>query len=239
VTVEAVIFDWGGTLTPWKTADGRSWWRICERLRAAGLVGTEMVEKTAAALLAAEEELWRRARDEHLSGTLAEIFVAAGLADLGADDAILAAHDEEWEWATFLDPEAPDVLAALRDRGLRVGVLSNTAWPRSRHEAIFVRDGVDHLIDGAVYTCEIPWTKPHPGAFEAAMLAVGVSEPARCVFVGDRPFDDIFGARQVGMRAVLLPHSEIPDVQRGHTQGDPDAVIQRLSDLVPVVDGWR
>ena len=36
-----------------------------------------------------------------------------------------------------------------------------------------------HLIDGAVYTCEIPWTKPHPEAFLAAMRAVGATDPAR------------------------------------------------------------
>jgi putative hydrolase of the HAD superfamily len=90
-----------------------------------------------------------------------------------------------------------------------------------------------------VYTCEIPWTKPHPEAFRAAMAAVAAENPAGCVFVGDRPFDDIYGAKQVGMRAVLVPHSTIPEQQRGHTDGDPDAVITRLSDLIPLVDEWR
>jgi putative hydrolase of the HAD superfamily len=71
------------------------------------------------------------------------------------------------------------------------------------------------------------------------MAAVGAGDPARCVFVGDRLFDDIHGARHVGMRAVFLPHSDIPSVQRGHIQGEPDAVIQRLAELLSVVDGWR
>ena len=226
-----MIFDWGGTLTPWKTADGRAWWRIAARL-----VEPERVEEVAVALAAAEDELWRRSRDAHRSGTLAEVFAAAGIPD---DDLAYAAHDEEWEWATLLDPDAPPLLEGLRERGIRVGVLSNTAWRRARHERIFARDGVDHLIDGAVYTCEIPWTKPHPEAFRSAIAAVGVTDAARCVFVGDRPFDDIFGARRVGMRTVLLPHSVIPDVQRGHTDGEPDAVIGRLRDLLPLVDTWR
>jgi putative hydrolase of the HAD superfamily len=231
VELEAVIFDWGGTLTPWKTADGRAWWRIAARL-----VEPERVEEVAVALAAAEDELWRRSRDAHRSGTLAEVFAAAGIPD---DDLAYAAHDEEWEWATLLDPDAPPLLEGLRERGIRVGVLSNTAWRRARHERIFARDGVDHLIDGAVYTCEIPWTKPHPEAFRSAIAAVGVTDAGRCVFVGDRPFDDIFGARRVGMRTVLLPHSVIPDVQRGHTDGEPDAVIDRLRDLLPLVDTWR
>jgi putative hydrolase of the HAD superfamily len=234
--LDAVIFDWGGTLTPWRSIDGRSWWRIAARLAEAGLVAPERVEAVAAALHAAEEALWLRSRQEHRSGTLAEIFAAGGVPD---DPPTYAAVEDEWEWATVLDPDVPELFTALRERGIRIGVLSNTAWPRAHHHRIFVRDGVDHLIDGAVYTSEIEWTKPHPEAFRAAMAAVGVSDPARCVFVGDRPFDDIHGATQVGMRAVLLPHSDIPMLQRGHTQGEPDAVIQRLADLLALVDEWH
>ena len=77
--VDAVIFDWGGTLTPWKTMDGRGWWRIAARLAAAGVIPAERVEEIGAVLDAAEEETWRRSREEHRSGTLAEIFAAAGL----------------------------------------------------------------------------------------------------------------------------------------------------------------
>ena len=101
------------------------------------------------------------------------------------------------------------------------------------------RDGVLHLIDGAVYTSGIEWTKPHPEAFIAAMEAVGAVEPEQCVFVGDRLFDDIYGAGSVGMRTVLLPHSRIPDDQLGPLNGEPDAVITRLSDLLPLVDAWQ
>jgi len=39
---------------------------------------------------------------------------------------------------------------------------------------------------------------------------VGVTDPASCVFVGDRPFDDIFGAKSLGMRNVLIPNSLVP-----------------------------
>jgi putative hydrolase of the HAD superfamily len=236
VSVEAVIFDWGGTLTPWMNMDGRAWHRIAEQLGAAGVIDPSRVSAVGDQLYAAEETVWQRARDEHRSGTLLEVLAAAGLT---ADEAFYAIHDAEHDWATHSDPEAGPLLTSLRERGIRVGVLSNTTWTRAQHERIFRRDGLLDLIDGAVYTCEIPWTKPHPEAFRAALAAVGAHEPTRCVMVGDRPFDDIFGAAQLGMRTVLIPHSTIPTVQRGHSQGRPDAVIQRLGELLAIIEQWH
>jgi putative hydrolase of the HAD superfamily len=95
------------------------------------------------------------------------------------------------------------------------------------------------LIDGAVYTSEIEWTKPHPEAFLAVMHAVGAQNPTRCVFVGDRLFDDIWGAGQVSMRTIWIPHSDIPVDQHGHSEGRPDATVQGLADVRDVVSQWH
>jgi putative hydrolase of the HAD superfamily len=99
---------------------------------------------------------------------------------------------------------------------------------------VFRRDGVLDLIDGAVYSSEIDWTKPHPDAFAAAMAAIEVDDPSRCVFVGDRPFDDVHGAKSVGMRAVLVANSDVPP----YPAAEPDALISRLADLRPLVATW-
>jgi putative hydrolase of the HAD superfamily len=93
------------------------------------------------------------------------------------------------------------------------------------------RDGVLDLIDGAVYSSEIDWTKPHPEAF---LAAIGVSDPAPCVFVGDRPFDDVHGGQRVGMRTVLMPHRDVP----AYTEVAADAVINRLAELRPLIKSW-
>lgn len=224
--VDAVIFDWGGTLTPWHDLDLREIWRaVC-----AAHVDPHRVEQIADALLEAETELWRRARDEHTSATLDELFAMAGVT---ADEAFLATQFQVWEPHTLIDPMAPAMMRGLRERGVKVGVLSNTMWSREWHERVFARDGVLDLIDGAVYSSEIPWTKPHPGAFEAAMAAVGATDPARCVFVGDRPFDDIHGAKSAGMRAVLLPHSTVPAWDT-----PPDAIVADLGELLAHIDAW-
>ena len=50
-------------------------------------------------------------------------------------------------------------------------------------------------------------------------------------------FEDVFGANRVGMRAVHLPLSTIPANQLGE-DGVPDATIDKLSDLIGVIDGW-
>jgi putative hydrolase of the HAD superfamily len=233
-TLDAVIFDWGGTLTPWHTIDLREQWAaytsVYDLCRADELSGL---------LHVAEDAAWGRARDHQRSGTLEDLLREVGIEPSGPrHEQALRAYHEFWAPHTVIDPDVPPLLTALRALGLRIGVLSNTLWTRHHHEEVFRRDGVLDLIDGAVYTSEIEWTKPHPEAFRAAMAAVGVDDPARVVFVGDRPYDDVHGAKEVGMRAVLVPHSAIPDNQKGRIEGDPDAVVQRLSDLLPVVDAW-
>ncbi|GAA1928346.1 HAD family hydrolase [Nocardioides marmoribigeumensis] len=230
VPVEAVIFDWGGTLTPWHTVD------FVEEAHALAQAALDPHPDAHLDLLRANQEVWGRSRDQHTSATVADIFAAAGLRH---DEELLTAYREWWEPHTLTDPDVAPLLRALRDDGLKVGVLSNTIWPRAWHEEIFRRDDVLDLIDGAVYSSEIEWTKPSPQAFLAAARAVGVDDPTRCVFVGDRLFDDIWGAHQVGMRAVHVPHSDIPAEQHGHSEGSPDAVAHRLADVLGLVRDWR
>lgn len=227
--VDAVIFDWGGTLTPWVSVD------FDEEARALAAAVPESGPEAFQVLREANQSVWARAKDEHVSATVSDIFAAAGLVH---DEGLLTAYREFWEPATLTDPDVPALFAWLRSHGIRIGVLSNTVWPRAWHEEFFARDGVLDLIDGAVYTSEVPWTKPAPEAFRAAMAAVGVGEPQRCAFVGDRLFDDIWGAARVGMRTIHVPHSVIPVEQHGHTDGEPDAVVHRLAEIPDVLEGW-
>ena len=228
--IEAVVFDWGGTLTPWHAVD------FAAEAQALALAALDAHPEAHLDLQVANQAVWARSKDAQRSATLADVFTEAGLTH---DEALLTAYREFWDPHTRTDPEVPELFRGLRDDGLRVGVLSNTVWPRSWHEEIFERDGVLELLDGAVYTSEVPWTKPSPEAFRAAARVVGVEDPARCVFVGDRLFDDIWGASQVGMRTVLVPHSDIPPEQVGHSLGQPDAVVHRLSEVLGVVRRWR
>jgi len=230
--IDAVIFDWGGTLTRWHDVDFHA-----ESLALAAAV-TDVdheVEVSQARLHAANQTVWGRSRDHQQSATIADLFTEAGLAH---DPDLLRAYYDFWVPHTETDPDVAPLWEALRADGVRVGVLSNTIWPRAWHEGFFDRDGVRHLIDADVYTSEIPWTKPSPRAFGAALEAVGATDPARCVYVGDRLFDDVWGAQNAGMRAIHVPHSVIPPEQVGHTEGEPDAVVHRLGEVLEVVRRW-
>lgn len=231
--IDTVIFDWGGTLVPWMSLHAGEGWRAYAE--AAHADDPDRAAEAAAALLSADDARWARVRDAHDAFTVAHV-----LADAAAEEQpeAMRAYRAFWEQATITDPEAAPMLAELRERGLRLGVLSSTSWPGSWHEDWLRRDGVLDLFDACVWSSDLPFTKPHPTAFRAAMDAVGATDPARCVYVGDRPYDDISGAQGAGMRAVLVPHSDIPAVQQVPVDVHPDGVIQRLAELPELLAGW-
>lgn len=118
-----------------------------------------------------------------------------------------AARDIYEEWAAchhfFLYDDAEPTLRALADGGLAIGLISNTQRPLDVFASHFELEG---LITAAVSSAEFGVLKPHRAIFEAALEAVGV-ESGEAVMVGDSVSHDIEGARQVGMRAVLLRRS--------------------------------
>jgi putative hydrolase of the HAD superfamily len=234
MSVDAVVFDWGGTLSMWSDLEMIDMWRAAARRLA-----PDREDEVVAQLVEVEAASWRWTVTTQRSTTLAELLAMASRA-LGLDvaDAVLAEaaehHLDAWTPHIQHDPDAVPTLEALRDRGLRIGLLSNTHWPAVFHERFLERDGLLGLIDGRVYTSDLAWVKPHPAAFMSALDAIDVTDPTRVVFVGDRPLDDIRGAQQAGMRAVLRPNPELP---LGPVR--PDAVIDRLPELIGIVDRWR
>ena len=234
MTVEAVVFDWGGTLSVFVEAELVDAWRLAARHLAA-----DREEELTERLVAVEAAFWATTASHQRSATLADL-LAAATAELGLDvaEALLeeaaVRHLDAWTDHIRHDPDAAPTLATLRERGLRIGLLSNTHWPRSFHERFLERDGLVDLIDARLYTSEMPHQKPHASAFAAALEALGVEDPASAVFVGDRPWDDVVGAQRAGLRAVLRPNPLVEPYDVA-----PDAVIERLTDLVEVVDGWR
>jgi putative hydrolase of the HAD superfamily len=107
--LDAVIFDWGGTLTPWRTIDGAQLWSaVCEQHFPAPEAAA-----FAAALWAAESQLWRAALDSQRRATIAAVFELAGIVSSAA---LIASYLSAWEPHTFTDPDVPELLRHLRGR---------------------------------------------------------------------------------------------------------------------------
>lgn len=233
--IEAVLFDWGGTLSVHADVDMADMWRL-----AAGHLAPDRAEEMCERLVAVEAHSWDRIAVDQRSTTLSSLLALAS-AELGVDvtEAVLSEaathHLDSWTPHIEHDPDAGPVLEGLRASGLRIGLLSNTHWPRPFHEHFLERDGLAGLIDVRCYTSEMAHTKPHPEAFRHALDAVDVPDPTRAVFVGDRPFDDIFGAGRMGMRTVLRRNDAVPP----YADARPDAVIDRLTELAALIAGWQ
>jgi putative hydrolase of the HAD superfamily len=229
-SVEAVLFDWGGTLSVYVDVDLLTMWHA-----AALVLAPDDPAPVARRLLDAELHAWETHVAAGDQSFTTEELLRSVAAETGLDvlTAAQSAYLDAWAVTVQHDPDAHEVLTALKARGLATGLLSNTHWPRAVHEHFLEKDGLLDLLDTRLYTSEMGHMKPHGEAFRALLDAVGV-DPSRAVFVGDRPRDDIAGAKAVGMRTVLLAGRPVPagDVE-------PDAVLTRLRGLVEIVDRWR
>jgi putative hydrolase of the HAD superfamily len=131
-----------------------------------------------------------------------------------------------------LDPEAPALLAALKDQGYRLGLLSNTAMSGGPTLRQLPNLQVAlALFDDLVFSDEVCMSKPNPAIFRLSLERLQ-AEPSRSVFVGDNPVMDVAGAQSAGLHAVQIGNS----AEDGVT---PDSHIDRLSDLPLVVEHWR
>jgi putative hydrolase of the HAD superfamily len=104
---------------------------------------------------------------------------------------------EEHERFTLYEDALP-ALQALREHGVKIGLISNGS--RDLEEFV-AHHGLD--ADCAIGSRAFGRTKPHPEIFRHALGLLDV-RPEEAAMVGDSYEDDIEGARALGMRAFLL-----------------------------------
>ncbi len=109
--------------------------------------------------------------------------------------------------------EVPEVLRALRERSVRLVVVSN--WDVSLHD-VLADTGLAPLLDGAVTSAEVGSAKPD-GAIFARGLALAGAAAREALHVGDSVEHDVAGARAAGIDVVLVarngtaPDAPLPD----------------------------
>ena len=157
--------------------------------------------------------------------------------DLGGDDirVFLEAAQDVWSSYYSLAASTHALLEALRARGLKLALVSNTASPQWLLEPVLERMGLIERVDAIVLSSEVGKRKPHPAIFERALAELEV-DADEALFVGDRVVADVVGASRVGMKTVQAlwfraddaPVEVEPDYQ-AFTQMDVLNVVDRLA----------
>jgi putative hydrolase of the HAD superfamily len=218
VRVETVFLDAGGVLVH------PNWERISIALRSHGV-------DVSAGPLAAAEPYAKRQLDStatirvtndasrgwlYFNLVLEHARVPLSDATHAALEELHAYHMENnlWEW---VPPHVPDVLAALRARGLSLAVVSNANGTLRAH---LRRLGLDGVFSIVLDSHEEGVEKPDPRIFLNALAKSG-ADPATTIHLGDFYEVDVVGARAAGIRPVLLDEAGLY----------PDADCPRLRSL--------
>jgi putative hydrolase of the HAD superfamily len=148
----------------------------------------------------------------------------------------LEAEHAAWQPARQLASTSHALLDTLRERGLKLGLVSNAFDPPGLLHQDLEQLGVADRLDVALFSSEVGRRKPDPAIFEQALAALDVA-PARALFVGDTLATDVAGAKALGMHTCQAlwfrvdedPEAPEPDFQ-AFTQVDVLTIVRRLAE---------
>ena len=233
--LRAVLFDWGDTLFHFA---------YDEELLAAGWeAGLATIERDE---LPGHDETAAVFRERYLPllfvpGSVEEVEYPELIRDLlgsfgvELDDAeldrFLAAEHAAWKPARLVGTHTHALLDSLRERGLLTGLVSNAFDPGWLLHQDLADMGLAERLDAAVFSSEVGKRKPHPAVFEATLSKLAVA-PEEALFVGDRRYEDVRGAKELGMTTVQALWFRADDDERGL---DPDFEAFTAMDVLNVV----
>ena len=147
-----------------------------------------------------DEEVWLRFTEDIVRGMGGEGEACRSVAQAITDRWLASENFELYE-------DVLPVLDLLRERGVKIGLVSNTSRDLSAFVAHFSLP-----VDAWVWSGRHGKVKPSPTIFMAVLDELGVA-PEAAVMVGDSLQDDIEGARGLGMRAYLVDREGRTDVE--------------------------
>lgn len=121
----------------------------------------------------------------------------------------LHAYHRETNLWELVPPAVFPALAALRERGLHITIVSNA---NGKLRVLFDRLQLSGCVDCLLDSHEESVEKPDPRFFELALERSGATRDTT-IHVGDLYHVDVVGARNAGLRGVLLDEAGLyPDV---------------------------
>jgi FMN phosphatase YigB (HAD superfamily) len=131
-------------------------------------------------------------------------------------------------------PNIGGCLAALKDAGLRIGIVCDVGMtPSPMLREHLERHDLLRYFDHWSFSDEVGVYKPDPTIFEHALAGLGATAD-RAAHVGDLRRTDVAGAQQVGMVAVRytgIADDDDTALGEGHTAAEGDLVVHDHADL--------
>ena len=225
-------------------AETRRRWRLqgaFDALNKAGFPATwEQTDNAYNGCLGVCQEVRGRGEDVSFSGQI-RIFlnqIQSGLADRLPSET-LAEITETYRDAYFSCPlpAAPgsyEVLNDLQQRGVRLGLISNTGTtPGATFRQSLKSLGLLDYFDVLTFSDEVGLAKPSPRIFHLTLEQLGVT-PGRAIHVGDTLEHDIAGAKAAGMGSLWINHGNgrSPDPAPDAAVGSMEQVLTELARLL-------
>ncbi len=183
-----------------------------------------------------------RAHDHHIAVSMGGVLHRA-LHDLNlpADDIDIEELMRHADWQPFpgvaLYPDTHAVLDELRERGYKIGLITNAFQPMWMRDTELVTYDLIDRLDARITSGDTGFMKPHPAIFWR-MLGMLDSAPDRAMYVGDSPAHDVRGANETGLISVHIDPPHL-DKQPQSPIEQPDYTITTLTDLLPIVERIR
>ncbi len=102
-------------------------------------------------------------------------------------------------------PETIEVLRKLKERGLKLGIVSNLAY---RYGEVITNLELGEFFDSIVLSYEVGAIKPEPQIYERALERLKL-QSNEVFMTGDKNINDVIGPRQIGIRAKLLDREKV------------------------------
>ncbi len=136
-------------------------------------------------------------------------------------------HIDTMKYIT-VDRKAKGILRLLKKRGYRLAIVSNMMLPGKLLRAKLQQAHILDFFDDVTVSSDVGFIKPHPGILHHALNALKLT-PDEGVFVGDTYYQDIIGAKRVGMKTVWLNTRHEP--LEPAPANLPDFEIEQLAEL--------